>query len=86
MILESETDDAQLIHEGSGRRDKAPRRAFHLDASSHRPDVSLPAGLPYFVQEDVAVAPMGRRNRHTALARVDRRRRVCSQSMRLLNV
>src|SRR4051812_374526 len=39
-------DDAQLDHECNGWHDQATRRSLYLDASQHRPDVSLSADLP----------------------------------------
>ena len=67
-------DDEQLDLECTGPRDQATRRALYLDESEHCPDVSVSADVPDFVQEDLAVAHVGRRGGYTAIAGVDRRR------------
>jgi hypothetical protein len=80
------TDDAQLDHDCTGSHDQAARRALYLDESKHRRDVSLPAGLPGFVQEDLAGPDVGRRGWYTATARVGRCGNFVGQSVLLLNV
>jgi hypothetical protein len=79
-------DDAQLDHPYTGSRDQATRRALYLDASEHRPVVSLSADVPGFVQEDLAVSHVGRRSRDAAIAGVGRCRHFGGESVLLLNV
>lgn len=79
-------DDAQLDQKYLDLRDEAIRRALHLDASEHRPVVSLPADVPGFVQEDLAVSHVGRRGRNAAIAGVGRRNNFSGESVLLLNV
>jgi hypothetical protein len=66
-------DHPQIDHESSGSRDQETSRALYLDASQNRPDVSLSADLPCFVQDDVAISHVGRPGQYTAIARGDRR-------------
>ena len=79
-------DDAQLDHQDTGSHDQATRRALYLDASKHRPVVSLSADVPSFVQEDLAVSHVGRRSRDAAIAGVGRRSHFGGESVPLLNV
>ena len=79
-------DDAQLDHQDTGSHDQATRRALYLDASKHRPVVSLSADVPGFVQKDLAVSHVGRRSWDAAIARVGRRSNFGGESVLLLNV
>ena len=79
-------DDAQLDHECNGSHDQATGRSLYLDASQHRPDVSLSADIPRFVQEGLAVSYVGRRTGYTAIAGVNCRSNFGGQSVLLLNV
>ena len=54
--------------------------------SCERPDVSVSAGVPGLVQEDLAVPHVGRRSRYPAIAGDDRRGDLGGESVLLLNV
>jgi hypothetical protein len=53
-------EDPQHDFEHTGSRDQATRPTIYLDASQHRPDISLSPDVPGFIQEDLAVPVVGR--------------------------
>src|SRR5690242_12653237 len=86
MQEEGWTADARLHYECTCQREQETRRALYLDAPQHCPDISISTDVPGFIQEDLAVADVGWRAGRPAVEGNDRRRGLCGESVRLLNL